>query len=324
MQSTACKKEYTYAIDLGKPVLPVLVREISLNILPESLSGLHLVDYQSGDKGQLINLVKAINNSPQALALPSPLPLSPTLPVSYLGKVWEEVNTTDELAMSRQPVLLFELKKAVKDQSTASDALALLSTFRKRHDILAAIAEEIDDILSDGANQKSNKEDTQSSPPSDGRSEGVPKAGASDLSAKESLTGESFKIHPRYSEFAKKNSALAMTSVGHQEKLFVKWLSDRESESSDNDTSYQPPLLLSIVFGPFTWFLSFRKSKSKLFLALFSMFIAWHVLRPFGDGIDGHSDDIFEYSVAFIFFIFWLWPISESLKRTKLHPSDST
>src|SRR5262249_4910190 len=47
LNSVACKREYGYAADLRKPILPILVSEgVSTNLLPPSLSQIEFVDYR--------------------------------------------------------------------------------------------------------------------------------------------------------------------------------------------------------------------------------------------------------------------------------------
>src|ERR1700754_2346888 len=48
LDSTACKREYGYAVELGKPILPVLVSEgVSIHLLPPALSQIQFVDYRT-------------------------------------------------------------------------------------------------------------------------------------------------------------------------------------------------------------------------------------------------------------------------------------
>ena len=51
LDSVACKLEYTYAADLGKPILPILVSEgVSTNLLPPALSKVQFVDFRQQDR----------------------------------------------------------------------------------------------------------------------------------------------------------------------------------------------------------------------------------------------------------------------------------
>jgi hypothetical protein len=47
LYSTACQREYGYAAELRRPILPVLVRDgLSLNVLPPVLSQVQFVDFR--------------------------------------------------------------------------------------------------------------------------------------------------------------------------------------------------------------------------------------------------------------------------------------
>ena len=74
LKSTACKLEFGYAADLGKPIVPVLVSAgVSTNLLPPALSQIQFVDYRNQDRDATI---------PPPQPLPDPLPASPEAPIS--------------------------------------------------------------------------------------------------------------------------------------------------------------------------------------------------------------------------------------------------
>ena len=78
LNSTACKREYGYATDLGKPVLPVLVAEgVSVNLLPPALSQIQFVDYRKQDRDAALRLARALAAVPPTKPLPDPLPPPP-------------------------------------------------------------------------------------------------------------------------------------------------------------------------------------------------------------------------------------------------------
>jgi hypothetical protein len=62
LNSIACKREYGYAVDLGKPILPILIAEgVSTNLLPPALSQLQFVDYRRQDRNAAFRLGISIN-----------------------------------------------------------------------------------------------------------------------------------------------------------------------------------------------------------------------------------------------------------------------
>ncbi len=148
LDSTACKRECDYAADLGKPVLPILVSDgVSLNLLPPALSKIQFVDYRMPDRRAALLLARALATVPLSKPLPDPLPPVPEAPISYLGGLKEQVETTSTLSYQQQSALVVDLKRSLRDREVADDTRALLTRLRKRHDLFATIAEEIDELL---------------------------------------------------------------------------------------------------------------------------------------------------------------------------------
>ncbi len=74
LTSTACKHEYKYAADLGKPILPILVADgVSTNLLPPALSAIQIVDYRAqDDREAAFRLARALSDVPPPKPLPDP------------------------------------------------------------------------------------------------------------------------------------------------------------------------------------------------------------------------------------------------------------
>jgi hypothetical protein len=152
LNSTACAREWAYAADLGKPILPVLAADgVSTNLLPPQLSKIQFVDYRKGDRPAAIALARALAAVPPAKPLPEPLPEPPEAPISYLNDLAARIDSPASLAYEAQSALVSDLRRGVRDAATASDARTLLDRLRKRRDLFANIAEEIDDLRSQAA-----------------------------------------------------------------------------------------------------------------------------------------------------------------------------
>ena len=148
LQSTACKREYGYAKDLGKPILPVLVEEgVPTNLLPPALSQIQYVDYRKQDRKTAFSLARALATIPTSVLLHDPLPAAPEAPISYLGNLTERLETADVLSYEEQSSMLIDLKRSMYEPSTTEDARTLLGRLRKRRDLYAAIGDEIDELL---------------------------------------------------------------------------------------------------------------------------------------------------------------------------------
>ena len=122
---------------------------MSVNLLPPALSQIQFVDYREPDREAAFRLARALNSIPPAEPLPDPLPAPPEVPISYLGSLTERLETTAALSYEEQSALVVDLKRSLRESETAEDARALLKRLRKRRDLLATIAEEIDELLAD-------------------------------------------------------------------------------------------------------------------------------------------------------------------------------
>jgi hypothetical protein len=148
LASAACKREYSYAAELGKPILPILIAEgVSLQTLPSKLSQIQYVDYRKRDVASALKLANALSAVPAALALPDPLPDPPGAPVSYLGGIAEQIDGDKALDAKDQSALVSSLRRALRETETKADARHLLSRLRKRQGLYADIRDEIDELL---------------------------------------------------------------------------------------------------------------------------------------------------------------------------------
>jgi hypothetical protein len=148
LNSNACKLEYNYAFDLKKTILPVMVAHgVSANLLPEALSKIQFVDYRSQDKQAALALLRALDNLPPPQPLPAELPTPPEAPISYLGSLKDQVETTATLSFEAQTALLLKLKERLNHAEESNDVRYLLSQMRNRDDLFAKVAKEIDDLL---------------------------------------------------------------------------------------------------------------------------------------------------------------------------------
>ena len=148
--SSACKSEYTYAMEVGKPVLPILISEdISPNLLPSELSNIQFVKYLKMDRQSAFQLSKALSNIPPADKLPEPLPKPPVVPRSYLTNLAKDVDSDESMDLDEQSALIIKIKSGLNDPKTRNDSMKLLQKLRKRRDLYSIISDEIDQLFED-------------------------------------------------------------------------------------------------------------------------------------------------------------------------------
>jgi formylglycine-generating enzyme required for sulfatase activity len=144
LNSAACMRESDYAVALCKPILPVLIAEgVHTNLLPPTLSEIHIIDYRKQDHDAAIHLARAFSAFTSLDPLRDPLPLPPEAPISHLGKLAEQIETKATLSYEKQSALLVDLKRSLKDPKITKDARRLLEKLRRRGDLFAKIADEI-------------------------------------------------------------------------------------------------------------------------------------------------------------------------------------
>jgi len=148
VSSTACMREYGYAAALRRAILPILIADgVRTNLLQPALAQIQFIDYRHQDRSAALRLARALATVSSPGPLPDPLPESPEAPISYLGGLAEQIETRSTLSYEQQSALVVDLKKGLRDPETLNDARSLLDRLRRRRDLMATIAEEIDELL---------------------------------------------------------------------------------------------------------------------------------------------------------------------------------
>ena len=151
MKSGPCKLEYTYAYELGKPILPVLLGDdVTISLLPVILQERQFVNYINQDKAALLALNGAIQGIPPTPVLPDPLPESPAIPLSPLVELQTEIEKRD-LSYEQQVALFHRIKDYMDDPDHRDAALELMKELEQHPTLLAAVFKEINTYLSEAA-----------------------------------------------------------------------------------------------------------------------------------------------------------------------------
>jgi hypothetical protein len=149
LESHACIQELTYASQLRKAILPILLSKVDTDLLPRPLSEIHYVDYQRQDRQAAFTLIKSINSISLSTLIPppDPLPQPPPVPISYLNDLNEQINTTEILSFNDQHNLVSRLKEHLHEGRSPTEVFKLLICLKERRDLLARIDDEIDAML---------------------------------------------------------------------------------------------------------------------------------------------------------------------------------
>jgi hypothetical protein len=140
LKSQACQVERQYAMQLGKPILPLTVEPLNAETLPSDISRLEIVDYSRPDESTAYRLIGAINRLPSPPPLPDPLPASPGAPSSYWGNIGDQVNAPS-LDQDQQLAIIGRIENALAtaDPAERPIALDLLDQMERRTDLYAAV-----------------------------------------------------------------------------------------------------------------------------------------------------------------------------------------
>jgi hypothetical protein len=150
LESEACKLERGYAKALRKPMVPVGLDPVGLD-LPADLAGVQVVDFKQRSAETSLKLAVAMRECPHAPELPADMPDPPAAPVSYLVPLGERVRSADEMARSEQLDIVARLKGGLRKPRDRDDAIRLLRRMKERDDLLNSVAQDIDDALKDFA-----------------------------------------------------------------------------------------------------------------------------------------------------------------------------
>jgi uncharacterized RDD family membrane protein YckC len=138
LNSTACAREFEWAVALGKPVVPVAV-EPPPAALPNRFARRQIIDYsQPGQRDRAaLQLQGALATLPPAPPVPEPPPDPPKAPMSYLNDIIDEITQQARIDQDRQHDILRELEPAVTslDPLERQSGRDILERFSRRNDI---------------------------------------------------------------------------------------------------------------------------------------------------------------------------------------------
>ncbi|WP_239579003.1 toll/interleukin-1 receptor domain-containing protein [Microlunatus panaciterrae] len=146
LRSRACASELDYAIQLRRPVLPVMVNNVAVQLAPPSVANAQIVDYRVRSVEAAIALVSAVASRPAPPALPNPLPAPPAAPISYMNTFREAIEA-QSLPFKDQVHLVAELRIYLDDPVDREVAAQLLARLRRRPDVAESVGREIDRLL---------------------------------------------------------------------------------------------------------------------------------------------------------------------------------
>jgi TIR domain len=143
IDSEPCAREMSYARAVGKPILPVMIERVRLELLPKHIASVQIVDFTDPAGKAPFDLMGALLQLPAPLPLPDPLPVEPAVPVSYLSDLSERVRAAN-LTLDEQLSLVGRLRQGLAKQREREAILELVQRLQQRTDLYHTTAEELE------------------------------------------------------------------------------------------------------------------------------------------------------------------------------------
>ncbi|MEP7288265.1 MAG: SUMF1/EgtB/PvdO family nonheme iron enzyme [Chloroflexota bacterium] len=136
LSSEPCKREYGYARDLGKPVLPLIVADLDYRYLPRHLQESQLVNFRTRSSEQRRGLRDSLRNLPACPPLPpNALQLEPAAPLDPVGVLIDRIHTLTA-DPDQQKALVRDIDDLDEDAKYAEHVPELLRLLMARDDVL--------------------------------------------------------------------------------------------------------------------------------------------------------------------------------------------
>jgi hypothetical protein len=167
VRSVACLAEVTYAVELGKPILPIRVESVRLELLPRSIALLQFVDLVDDSQESALRLAGALRRLPAGI-VPATPPVPPPPPISFLNQLADSIRAPS-LDPNTQLALVARLESA--EPAEAGTIRELAQLMLARQDLLYAPAKSLERLLDripeppsdESANAAQVRDDDQSS-----------------------------------------------------------------------------------------------------------------------------------------------------------------
>lgn len=145
VNSEAAERERRYAVQLGKPILPVLLVPMDREFAPGDIAKLQIIDYTTANRQAAFQFAGALHRLPATPALPDPLPEPPLVPISYMVTLAEKVHVAKTL--DEQNSVISELRTAMDRPAQRDMTLRLLKQFEEHPDIFHSVGRQIEELL---------------------------------------------------------------------------------------------------------------------------------------------------------------------------------
>lgn len=145
VDSKACRSELEYAVSLGRPVVPVVVRQLSLDAAPAAIGETQVIDLRERTPENVIAMLNALRSPGEVQPQVDPLPDPPRAPMSELGDVRSSIGQPT-LTEAEQRAVVAELFAHTDDASTHQAVAVLAEALSNRPDFVTSLAPALDRV----------------------------------------------------------------------------------------------------------------------------------------------------------------------------------
>lgn len=136
LKSEPCRREYSYACALGKPVLPVMLEDVEIRHLPVELQAAQIVDFRLRSREQQRSLKFSLRNVPLAPSLPAnALELAPDAPLDPAGVLFDRIARLSA-DPDQQRLLILDIEDLHENEGFQIFIPDLLMRLLERDDVL--------------------------------------------------------------------------------------------------------------------------------------------------------------------------------------------
>lgn len=136
LASEPCKREYGYARQLGKPVLPVAIDELEYRFLPVELQAAQIVNFRQRSRDQQKSLRASVRSLPPAPDLPpNAKEIEPAAPLDPAGVLFDRI-TRLSADPDQQKYLIVDIEDLQEDRTYAHLVPQLLERLLQRDEVL--------------------------------------------------------------------------------------------------------------------------------------------------------------------------------------------
>jgi WD40 repeat protein len=144
LSSEICRLEFDYAVDLGKPVLPVALEE--MEVVHPILVDRHIISFLDLDFKYREAISKALVAIPKSFPTPNPSLKPPSLPALPLFEISKRLRTAI-LSIEEQEDILRSLTVLLSKRTHVAEVRILAAEFRMHASVALRVAEKLDRIL---------------------------------------------------------------------------------------------------------------------------------------------------------------------------------